>query len=387
MRKCVIFGCLLLIGEFVFAQLDSLRISYSWNEDSTITFTYLDSTARKVVLIGNCMLPKEDLSFAGRQMRRTMHETRPGVWECSTLRRLTPELYTYQIIVDGHRQTDPLNPDSIWVRNQRKSVLLVDGDEQTNLYKPAVQQGKVESVIFIAEDGVRFRMMVYLPHNYQDTLVYPVLYLFHGINGDQRNWLEQGRVGNILDNLIQRGEIQPVIAVMPRCLLSEPKHLDHVESTNVFNYGEILKGRFERRFPDIERYISAHYSVRQRDNAIAGLSCGARQAANIVNLEPGIYSHVGMFSPVVSCKQQPAVQKDTTLYSKYWVGGGSNDWMFLADARSYARRLEKKGIDHVYMEIKGGHTFANWRVFVTCFLRWAFGIVTDTEPVEYNEEL
>ncbi len=94
MRKCVILWCLLLIGEVVLAQSDSLCISYSWNEDSTITFTYLNSTARKVVLIGNCMLPKEDLSFAGRQMRRTMHETRPGVWECSTLRRLTPELYT-----------------------------------------------------------------------------------------------------------------------------------------------------------------------------------------------------------------------------------------------------------------------------------------------------
>lgn len=384
-RKYVLSVCLLLSCLGGYAWNDSLSVSYCWNEDSTITFTYIDTTAKRVVLIGNCMLPKEDLSFSGRQMRQRMQEVQPGVWQCRTMRRLTPELYTYQIIVDGHRHTDPMNPDSIWVRNQRKSVLLVDGDEQTNLYKPAAQQGRAEAVSFVAEDGVRFRMMVYLPYNYHDTEVYPVLYLFHGINGDQRNWIEQGRICNILDNLIQRGDIQPLVVVMPRCLLSEPRHPDHVESTNVFNYGEILKGRFEKRFPEIEQYIYAHYSVQRQDNAIAGLSCGARQAANIANMEPGIYTRVGMFSPVVSRKQQPVVQLDTSLYPKYWVGGGTNDWMFLSDARSFVRGLEEKGVEHVYMEIKGGHTFTNWRVFVTRFLRWAFPITSI--DINYNREL
>ena len=46
--------------------------------------------------------------------------------------------------------------------------------------------------------------------------------------------------------------------------------------------------------------------------------------------------------------------------------------MFLSDARSYAKGLEKRGVEHVYLELKGGHTFTNWRVFVTEFLRWAY---------------
>lgn len=364
--------CACLLPTLARAAEAAPHVSYAWNEDSTITFTYIDSTARKVVLKGNCMLSREDRSFAGKQKRRRMHEVRQGEWQCTTRWQLPPELYTYTIIVDGKRHTDPLNPDSIWVRNKSKSVLLIDGNPQTHLYRPAHRQGQVESVTFTGESGKTFRMMVYLPHNYCDTLQYPLLYLLHGINGNQCDWLEQGRVGNILDNLIERGDIRPVVAVMPRCLLSEPKHPDRIESTNVFNYAEILRGDFERHFHEIEEYIHTRYAVQRNGNAIAGLSCGARQAANIANQHTGEYTYVGMFSPVVTKKQLPTYQEDTTLYAKYWVGGGTNDWMFLSDARSYAKGLEKRGVEHVYLELKGGHTFTNWRVFVTEFLRWAY---------------
>lgn len=372
----ILLICVIVFPIHTCAQTKE-QVSYCWNADSTITFSYFDSTACKVVLQGNCMLPREDHSFAGRQMRRCMHEIRPGEWQCTTRRKLAPELYTYQIIVDGKRHTDPLNPDSIWVRNQRKSVLLIDGNAQTNLYKPAHKQGRVESVRFTGRSGKIYRMMVYLPYNYQDTISYPLLFLLHGINGDQRNWLEQGRIGNILDNLIEHREIQPIVAVMPRCLLSEPKHDDHVESTNVFNYGEVLRGDFERHFGEIEQYIYAHYAVQQEGNAIAGLSCGARQAANIANQNSNAYAYVGMFSPVVTKKQLPIIQSDTTQYAKYWVGGGSNDWMFLSDARSFVRGLDKRKVKYEYLELKGGHTFANWRIFVTEFLRWAYPIKTE----------
>ena len=363
---------------------DTLR-SYIRNQDSTVTFTYRDSTARCVYILGSCMLPKEDLSFAGVQTRKRMKKVEKGVWQCTTTRALTPELYTYQLIVNGKRRTDPMNPDSIWVRNKRRSILLIDGSEQADLYKPAQQQGHVETVRFTADDGQKFRLMVYLPYNYQDTATYPLLFLLHGINGDERNWVEQGRVKNILDNLIQQGDIQPLVVVMPRCLLKMPKHDDHVESTNVFNYGEVLSGKFEKRFYEIEQYVYDHYAVRQHANAIAGLSCGARQAANIANRDSSDYAFVGMFSPVVTKKQLPNQQPDSLYTTRYWVGGGMNDWMFLSDARSFAKRLEKQGVEHRYLELKGGHTFANWRIFLTDFLRWAFPTQTTEIIIENND--
>lgn len=359
--------CVLLAHTIRVQANDETNISYRWNADSTITFTYWDSTACRVSLRGNCMLPHEDLSFAGRQACKKMQQVSPGVWECTTPRQLSPGLYTYRIIVDGRKRTDPNNPDSIYVRNHRRSVLIVDGDAQTALYKPCTPRGQVETVRFLGTTGNTFRLMVYLPPNYQDTIIYPVVYLLHGINGDERNWVEQGRIGNILDNLIANGEIRPVIAVMPRCLLSQPRHDDHVQATNVFNYGEILRGGFERQFYEIENYVLQHYSVQSQGNAIAGLSCGARQAANIANRDTSLYDYVGMFSPVVTKKQLPVAQT-----THYWVGGGSNDWMFLADARGYARELKRLGIAHVYLELQGGHTFNNWRIFVTEFMRWAY---------------
>ncbi len=380
---CLAVAECLTASACLFAQNDSItltpsRLSYTYNEDSTITFTYIDSTARKVRLIGSCMLPHEDLSFAGKRMKRHMHEVRPGVWECTTLRPLTPDMYTYQLIVDGNYRTDPSNPDSIWVRNQRRSVLLVAGSEQSNLYLPCKQQGQIEAVNFVADDGTTFRLSVYLPYNYQDTLTYPLLFLLHGINGDQRSWVQQGRIGNILDNLIQQQAIHPLVAVMPRCVLSEPKHPERTESTNLCNYGEVVRGQFEQRFCEIEQYVYQHYAVRQSGNGIAGLSCGARQAANIANINPSAYAYVGMFSPVVTHKQLPVHVNDSTDMPRYWVGGGINDWLFLSDARGYVRRLKKLGVDYVYLEQKGGHTYSNWRVFVTYFLKWAFGTIPES---------
>ncbi len=354
------------------AQEYSGYVSYELNADSTVTFTYVDSTALKVSLRGSCMLPKEDLSFAGMQVSKRMREVRDGVWQCTTQRALTPELYTYQLIVDGKRRTDPMNPDSIRVRNKRRSVLLIDGTEQVGLYKPAREQGRVEVIRFAGEGGQTYRMMVYLPYQYHDTATYPLLFLLHGINGDERNWVEQGRVKNILDNLIQQGAIRPVVVVMPRCLLSAPKNEEHVESTNVFNYGEVLRGKFEVQFYEIEQYVYAHYAVQHTANAIAGLSCGARQAANIANRDDSTYAYVGMFSPVVTKHQLPDQDSDSLLHKRYWVGDGKNDWMFRSDARVFARRLKALGVEYEYLELKGGHTFANWRVFVTRFMRWAF---------------
>lgn len=343
-------------------------LTHRWNTDSTVTFTYIDSTARHVAIKSSCLLPHEDYSFAGRQARRAMQEVQPAVWQLTTRRAIKPELYTFQLIVNGKQQTQLPHYESIWKRNKQKHILLLADSPQSQLYATTYPQGQLDTVDFRGEKGNTFHSIVYLPVGYNDTTEYPVVYLFHGINGNQYDWLGQGRIANILDHLIAQQQIQPLVVVMPYCLLSESKFQDHVKATNVGNYAEILSGKFERQFYEIHRYIQSHYSIQPTGNAIAGLSCGARQAVNIAYTDSSTFAYVGLFSPVVSSRQLPKAYTNI----QYWVGAGSDDWMFRDEAKRFVHGLRKKKIQPTYIETIGGHTFTNWRKFATEFLLWAY---------------
>ena len=59
--------------------------------------------------------------------------------------------------------------------------------------------------------------MVYTPPNYDPARAkpYPTFYLSHGGGGNEMGWSIQGDAANILDNLIDSGQIQPIVVVMP----------------------------------------------------------------------------------------------------------------------------------------------------------------------------
>lgn len=359
----------------VFAQ-DNGLFYHHWKMDSTVVFTYVDSTARRVMMESECLLPHEDLSFAGRHTRRAMKKIAPSVWQLTTSRKLSPELYTFRLFVDGKQQLSLKSYELIWKRNVQKHLFVLSGDAQSNLYLSLSPRGYLDTLSWSNADGDQLHAIVYRPFSYNDSTSYPVLYLLHGINGNQYDWLRQGRIAQILDNLIHQQRIEEVLVVMPRCLLSTPQSNVQVKATNVCNYGEILSGRFEDTFDDIHTYIQSHYTIRATGNAIAGLSCGARQAANIAHNDSCYFSYVGLFSPVVSRKQLPIASNEDM---KYWVGACSHDWMFLGNAKRYVRQLQKTNIHPHYVEKIGGHTFRNWRIFITEFLIWAYP--NDTRPI------
>ncbi|NIQ09194.1 MAG: esterase, partial [Gammaproteobacteria bacterium] len=62
--------------------------------------------------------------------------------------------------------------------------------------------------------GMERRMYVYTPPGYENEMNaskrYPVLYLLHGAGGDESAWTTLGRTPEILDNLIARGEAEPM---------------------------------------------------------------------------------------------------------------------------------------------------------------------------------
>src|SRR6185295_5399253 len=79
-----------------------------------------------------------------------------------------------------------------------------------------VPQGKLEMVSYESKSvGATRKMNVYTPPRYSKDKKYPVLYLLHGIGGDETEWQRFAKPNVLLDNLIADGKAVPMIVVMP----------------------------------------------------------------------------------------------------------------------------------------------------------------------------
>jgi len=172
---------------------------------------------------------------------------------------------------------------------------------------------------------------VYLPNGYDgestgsDTVRYPVMYLLHGINGDEYSWLLQGDVKHLLDSLTDNRIIRPCVVVMPNTNAGKHiwgKRYKDVEDNrdlkkkgmmrNLLGYFKNRKGNFIDYFNEIEDLTYLRYRVSNlpKDRVVVGLSNGAYQAAAISNTHPGQYVWVGLLSPVIFKEQLPEVDNE-----------------------------------------------------------------------------
>lgn len=145
---------------------------------------------------------------------------------------------------------------------------------------------------------------VYLPAGYDERdpdTRYRVLYLLHGVGGDQYEWLrgsgtEDGHsiLCNMMDNLIANGDIDPVIVVMPNGRSSHDwtDRTFNSEGTNMLGFYYF---DYELRYdliPFIESSFKTYANIRETSpeavefnrmhRAIAGLSMGGMQALNLI---------------------------------------------------------------------------------------------------------
>ena len=88
----------------------------------------------------------------------------------------------------------------------------------------ANEKGDIEHIEYATKDyagggsDITKEAYVYLPYGYDANDAetrYNILYLMHGWTGHAGEYFEYGRVKNILDNMIERGDIEPMIVVSP----------------------------------------------------------------------------------------------------------------------------------------------------------------------------
>ena len=396
MRKWMFFAVLCLTGVAAQAQQN-----LNWGQgpqvaspdvhaDNSVTFNLIAPEAQKVQITGDFLPPKK-VEYGGNTYEMPgvadLVKNDKGVWTLTT-EPLQPELYTYNMLVDGVKIIDPLNVYNIRDINNLFSVLLIGGNQRADLYKVnKVAHGTVSKIWYESPTaGLTRRLTVYTPAGYETSgKEYPVLYLLHGIGGDENAWSELGRAAQIMDNLIAQGKAEPMLVVMTNGNISQeacPGETSEGFRVPTMMLPKTMEGSFETAFPDVVKFVEKTYRVKKdkAHRAIAGLSMGGCHSLFISINYPDLFDYVGLFSAAVDRQQNnqegyPNIyadrnQKIDRLFSKhpklFWIGIGKTDFLIQSnnDLRAY---LDSKNHKYTYLETEGGHIWRNWRIYLTEF--------------------
>lgn len=272
----------------------------------------------------------------------------------------------------------------------REPLVLTDtgmpGD--ANSFKSDTAYGKMERKTYYSTTVGKDRSMnVITPPGYNEDEKYPVLYMCHGGNGDEGDWLS-GNPNYMLGNLIAEGEAKPMIMVLVNCRArmndganpSDSLSHDHMDAWTNF--------LFELQ-TDIMPYMEDNYSILtgRENTGICGLSMGGRESLYIGFKIPEKIGYIGAFSPAFGIFEYENwglhedgyfTEEEFTLPEQYMdtttcmIMNGANDSMVRDEPERYHKALIKNGVNHYYYTIPGDHNMDVWKNGLYHFLKIAF---------------
>lgn len=221
--------------------------------------------------------------------------------------------------------------------------------------------------------GTKRKMNVYTPPGYTAEKKYPVLYLLHGIGGDETEWQRFASPENLLDNLIADGKAEPMIVVMPNGRAQEN---DRAEG-NVFASAPAF-ALFERDLlDDVIPAVEVRYSVdaRREKRALAGLSMGGGQSLNFGLTHLDKFAWVGGFSSAPNTKKPEELIPDPKAAAKQlkllYLSCGKNDGLIRISKGMHAY-LKEHDVPHVWNVDGHGHDPEHWRANLYHFVQRIF---------------
>ncbi len=127
-----------------------------------------------------------------------------------------------------------------------------------NVVRDNIPHGKLEMIQYDSKTvGTTRNMNIYTPPGYSTERKYPVLYLLHGIGGDETEWQRACKPEVVLDNLIADGNAEPMILVMPN---GRAQKNDRAEG-NVFAAAPAFEKFEADLLNDVIPAIESRYSV------------------------------------------------------------------------------------------------------------------------------
>lgn len=364
MRRFALLAVLCCVP--VFAQQPKPGTTTGVNPDGSITFRYANSGAQSVNVQTDAVakpLP--------------MQKGENGLWTVTTP-PLKPEHYGYSFQVDGVTMLDPLNhvvrPNLVGLA----SDILVPGSPAEPWELTSIPHGNLTRQMYrtkVAQNlpASQEPYIVYTPPGYDAKKAggYPVLYLLHGWSDDETGWTAVGQAQYIMDTLLSREKIVPMIVVMPmgygdysfvtsgHDVWNDPAKVD----SNVNNFSDMLT---EEILPAVER----DYNVaKDRDHrAIAGLSMGGLESLRIGITHHELFSYVIGMSSAVHNEQfdqhftglAAGNGANLTQLKLLWVGCGTEDSL-LKPNRDFVTWAKSRGLRVTAVETPGQHTWLVWK--------------------------
>lgn len=254
--------------------------------------------------------------------------------------------------------------------------------------RAGIATGKLDSISYTSKTvGTSRKALVYTPPGFNKKTKYPVLYLLHGIGGDEKEWLKGGSPQVVLDNLYAEGKLQPMIVVMPNGRAMK----DDRAVGNIFDKDKVEAfATFEKDLlTDLIPFIEKKYpTLTDREHrAIAGLSMGGGQSLNfgLGNLDK--FAWVGGFSSAPNTKRPEELVPNPEAAKKQlkllWISCGDADGLISFSKRTHDY-LYQNGVPHVYYVEPGGHDFKVWKNGLYMFSQFLFKPVDAASLTKYS---
>ncbi len=369
---------------------------------------------------------RTSVATIGLKTKREM--TQQGTRWTYTSDDLPSDMYTYRFLVDGRPMLDPACQQVVRDVADTLNYFIIPGTPGDYYMDCEGRRGTVEKVWYPSSlpSWDKRRMSIYIPADYNSGKRYPVLYLLHGSGGDENAWLDMGRLSQILDNLIARREIEPLIVVMPNGNVNLDAAPGEGEDPNLqpsASNVKSMKGAIEKAFmTDIVSYVDSHYNTvaDKHHRAIAGLSLGGLQTLFVALNNPDAFDYIGLFSAqttnaltdgrigaIRNIKESitgtlgklPFLSKEARerkiesvskafdsdnidIYenmdekleclfnanpSLFYIALGREDFVKKLND-DLRKKLDENQYPYVYNETDGGHTWDNWRRYLLDFL-------------------
>jgi len=254
-------------------------------------------------------------------------------------------------------------------------------------YAATIAHGSIDTITYNSKTvGTNRKALVYTPPGFSKKNKYPVLYLLHGIGGDEKEWFNQGAPNIILDNLYAQGKLRPMIVVLPngRAMKNDRADGNIMAPDKVEAFSTFEKDLLTDLIPFVEKKYPV---LKNRDSrALAGLSMGGGQSLNFGLGNIDKFAWVGGFSSAPNTKlpaqllPKPELAKQLKVL---WISCGDADGLMNISMRTHDY-LQQNKVPHILYLEPGGHDFKVWKNDLYIFSQLLFKPVNKSSFAKYT---
>ncbi len=248
------------------------------------------------------------------------------------------------------------------------------------------RSGRIDTKFHSNSIGRDLPILIYLPPGYYDSQrCYPALYMLHGYGGPYTEWEKWGLFAEA-DPMIRKGQIQPMIIVLP-----EGERSWWFNHWPVFTENNDAKPWGDYVWKEVVGYVDANYRTltKRESRAVGGLSIGGQSGLMLAMTHPEVFMIAGAHSP--SFREADGsieffgtqdyfnqydpiwLVKNKTENAKkiiIWMDVGQDDDVWGEAIAQYKKLLESLQVPFTWRTWPGRHEGTYWTPHVPDYLTW-----------------